>query len=127
MSGAPPLELVISPDSSHVYVFTPQDILNSHLLAIDTTTYRVTQTSTVPYSGSLGPLLISPDGSKLYFEVGYANEYTQVIDAITLKPLTKIPVNVIPTDLAVTPSGLILMTDTNDELLVIDPQSSTPS
>jgi YVTN family beta-propeller protein len=124
VSGAPPLELVISPDGSHVYVFTPQDILNSHLLAIDTTTYRVTQTSTVPYSGSLGPLLISPDGSKLYFEVGYANEYLQVIDAITLKPLTKIPVNVIPTDLAVTPSGLILMTDTNDELLVIDPQSS---
>lgn len=125
VSGGPPLELVISPDGSHVYVFTPQDILNSHLLAIDTTTYQVTQTSTLPYSGGLGPLLISPDGSKLYFEVGYGNGYIQVINAVTLTPRTKIPVNVIPTDLAVTPSGLILMTDSNNELLVIDPQSST--
>jgi YVTN family beta-propeller protein len=125
VSGGPPLELVISPDGSHVYVFTPQDLPNSHLLAIDTTTYKVTRTSSLPYLGSLGPLLISPDGSKLYFEVGYANEYIQVIDAATLTPLTKIPVNVIPTDLAVTPNGLILMTDTNNELLVIDPQSST--
>ena len=124
VSGEPPLELAISPHGSHVYVFAPQDRPNSLLLAIDATRYKVTQTSHLPALGSLGPLLISPDGSQLYFEVGYANQYIQVIDAVTLAPLTQIPVNEYPTDLTVTPSGLILMTDTNNELLVIDPKSS---
>jgi YVTN family beta-propeller protein len=125
VSGEPPLELAISPHGSHVYVFAPQDRPNSLLLAIDATTYKVTRTSKIPALGSLGPLLISPDGSQLYFEVGFANQYIQVIDAATLAPLSQIPVNAYPTDLAVTPSGLILMTDTNNELLVIDPKSST--
>ncbi len=125
VSGEPPLELAISPDGSHVYVFAPQDAPMSLLLAIDTTTYRVTATANLPNLGSLGPLLVSPDGTQLYYEVGYVNQYIQAIDAATLAPLTQIPVNEYPSDLAVTPSGLILMTDTSDQLLVIDPQSST--
>lgn len=125
VSGEPPLELAISPDGSHVYVFAPQDRPNSLLLAIDTTTYGVTATANPPSLGSLGPLLVSPDGTQLYYEVGYANEYIQVVDAATLAPLKQIPVNEYPSDLAVTPSGLILMTDSNNQLLVIDPQSST--
>jgi YVTN family beta-propeller protein len=125
ISGEPPLELAISPDGSHVYVFAPQNMPASTLMAIDTTTYSVTATSNLPYNGSLGPLLVSPDGKQLYFEVGYANEYIQVLNAATLAPVKKIPVNEYPSDLAVTPSGLILMTDSNNQLLVIDPHSST--
>jgi YVTN family beta-propeller protein len=125
ISGEPPLELAISPDGSHVYVFAPQNMPASTLMAIDTTTYSVTATSNLPYNGSLGPLLVSPDGKQLYFEVGYANEYIQVLNAATLAPVKKIPVNQYPSDLAVTPSGLILMTDSNNQLLVIDPHSST--
>ena len=48
-----------------------------------------------------------------------------MIDTATLAPRKSIPVNSeFPSDLAVTPSGLILMTDTSNQLLVIDPQSS---
>jgi DNA-binding beta-propeller fold protein YncE len=65
VSGEPPLELVISPDGSKVYVFVPQDLPNFELLAIDATTYKVTQTASLENLGSLGPLLISPDGSKI--------------------------------------------------------------
>jgi len=127
VSGEPPLELAISPDGSHVYVFAPQDRPTSLLLAIDTRTYGVSATANPPSLGSLGPLLVSPDGTQLYYEVGYANEYIQVVDAATLAPLKQIPVNEYPLDLAVTPSGLILMTDSNNQLLVIDPQSSNLS
>jgi YVTN family beta-propeller protein len=125
VSGEPPLELALSPNGKYAYVFAPQDRPNALLLAVDTTTYQVTQTANLASVGSLGPLLISPDGSQLYFEVGYASEYIQVIDAATLTPLAQIPVNKYPTDLAVTPSGLILMTDSSNELLVIDPKSSS--
>jgi len=125
VSGTPPLELAISPDGSHVYIFAPQDRPAALLMAIDTTTYGVTATANPASLGSLGPLLISPDGTELYYEVGYADEYIQVVDAATLAPLTQIPVNEYPLDLAVTPSGLILMTDSNNQLLAIDPKSST--
>jgi DNA-binding beta-propeller fold protein YncE len=125
VSGEPPLELAISPDGSHVYVFAPQDRPNALLLAIDTTTYGVTATASPASLGSLGPLLVSPDGTQIYYEVGYADEYIQVVDAATLAPVKQIPVNGYPSDLAVTPSGLILMTDSSNQLLVIDPQSST--
>jgi DNA-binding beta-propeller fold protein YncE len=124
ISGGPPLELAISPDGSKVYVFAPQARPDSLLLAIDATTYQVTHTASIPNIASLGPLLVSPDGAKLYFEVGYANEYIQVVDAVTLALLKEIPVNEYPSDLAVTPTGLILMTDTNNQLLVIEPKSS---
>jgi len=127
ISGEPPLELAISPDGSKVYVFAPQARPDALLLAIDATTYRVTQTASIPNIGSLGPLLVSPDGSQLYFEVGYGNEYIQVVDASTLALTKQIPVNEYPVDLAVTPSGLILMTDSSNQLLVIDPVSSAVS
>jgi DNA-binding beta-propeller fold protein YncE len=125
ISGEPPLELAISPDGSKVYVFAPQARPDSLLLAIDTTTYQVTHTASIPNIASLGPLLVSPDGAYLYFEVGYANEYIQVLNAVTLALLKQIPVNEYPSDLAVTPSGLILMTDSSNQLLVIDPKSSS--
>jgi YVTN family beta-propeller protein len=125
VSGEAPLELAIGPDGSRVYVFAPQARPNPYLVAIDTTTYKVAQEANVSNGGSLGPLLVSPDGSQLYYEVGYANEYIQVVDAISLAPLKQIPVNGYPSDLAVTPSGLILMTDSNNQLLVINPKSSS--
>jgi YVTN family beta-propeller protein len=125
VSGEAPLELAIGPDGSRVYVFAPQARPNPYLVAIDTTTYKVAQEANVSNGGSLGPLLVSPDGSQLYYEVGYANEYIQVVDAISLAPLKQIPVNGFPSDLAVTPSGLILMTDSNNQLLVINPKSSS--
>jgi YVTN family beta-propeller protein len=124
VSGEPPLEVAINPNGSTVYVFAPQARPSSLLMAIDATTYQVTQTANIPSVGSLGPLLVSPDGTQLYFEAGYASEYIQVVDATTLALATQIPVNEYPSDLAVTPSGLILMSDTNNQLLVIDPQSS---
>jgi len=124
VSGTPPLELAMSPSGSSVYVFAPQARPSSLLWAIDTSTYRATQRA-LPATSSLGPLLISPDGSQLYFEVGYANEYVQVVDTATLAPVKQIPVNEYPGDLAVTPSGLILMTDSSNQLLVIDPSSSS--
>lgn len=125
VSGTPPLELAISPHGSHVYVLAPQAQPSSLLLAIDARTYKVTHSSRLPAGGSLDRLLVSPDGSQLYFEVGYGSEYIQVVDAVTLAPVTQIPVNGYATDLAITPSGLILVTNTNNELLVIDPKSST--
>ncbi len=124
VSGEPPLELAMSPDGSRVYVFAPQNRPMSTMMAIDTTTYGLTATANLPSLGSLGPLLISPDGTQLYYEVGYANEYIQVVDAKTLALVNQIPVNEYPSDLAVTPSGLILMTDSSNQLLVIDPKSS---
>jgi YVTN family beta-propeller protein len=125
ISGTPPLELAISPDGERVYVMAPQ-AAPAVLLAIDTTTYSVTNKSNPPAGGTLGPLMVSPDGTQLYFEVGYVAEYIQVLDASTLAPVKQIPVpgGVIPTDLAITPNGLILMTDSSSQLLVIDPQSS---
>ena len=124
VSGEPPLQIVISPDGAYVYILAPQARPSPLLMKIDATTYKVTQTTTV--STSQGPLLISPDGSELYFEVGYTNEVIQVIDAATLASVKAISVNgAYPAGLSVTPSGLILMTDTNNQLLVIDPQSST--
>ena len=125
ISGEPPLEVVASPDGSTVYVLAPQARPNALLLAVDTTTYQVRQSASIPNLATLGPLLISPDGTELYFEVGYGGEYIQVVAAATLALLKQIPVNEYPSDLAVTPSGLILMTDTNNQLLVIDPASST--
>jgi DNA-binding beta-propeller fold protein YncE len=125
ISGEPPLQLAISPDGSRVYVFAPQARPDALLLAIDATTYEVTLTANIANLGSLGPLLISPDGSQLYFEVGYAKQYIQVVDAVTLSMLKQIPVNEYPSDLAVTATGLILMTDTSNQLLVIDPGSSS--
>jgi len=68
--------------------------------------------------------MISPDGSQLYFEVGYANGYIQVLNSVSLQPVKQIPVSGIPTALAMTPSGLILMTNSSSQLQVIDP---TPS
>jgi YVTN family beta-propeller protein len=127
VSGEAPLELAIGPDGSRVYVFASQARPSPYLVAIDTTTYKVTQQANVSNGGTLGPLLVSPDGSQLYYEVGYANEYIQVVDAISLAPLKQIPVNGYPTDLAITPSGLILMTDSNNQLLVINPKSSNVS
>jgi YVTN family beta-propeller protein len=127
VSGEAPLELAIGPDGSRVYVFASQARPSPYLVAIDTTTYKVTQQANVSNGGTLGPLLVSPDGSQLYYEVGYANEYIQVVDAISLAPLKQIPVNGYPTDLAITPSGLILMTDSNNQLLVINPKSSSVS
>ena len=124
ISGTPPLELAISPDGSQVYVFAPQDVPYSLLLAVNTATYQVTATQSLPFNNSVGPLLVSPDGTQLYFEVGLVNQYIQVIDAATLSPLTTIPVNVSLLNLGVTPSGLILMTDTNNELLVINPKKA---
>jgi YVTN family beta-propeller protein len=124
VSGEPPLELAISPDGSRVYVFAPQARPDPLLLVIDTTTYQVIHTAAIANIASLGPLLVSPDGTQLYFEVGYANEYIQVVDTRTLTLLQQIPVNEIPSGLAVTPTGLILMTDTSNQLLVIDPKTS---
>lgn len=124
ISGTPPLELAISPDGAHVYVFAPQARPNSLLWSVDTATFVATKAS-LPAVGSLGTLLVSPDGKQLYFEVGYAGEYIQVMDAATLAPVKQVPVNEIPSDLAITPSGLILMTDTNKQLMVIDPSLST--
>jgi len=126
ISGEPPIELAISPDGSHVYVFAPQasTTTGSVLFAVDTTTYSITASANPPALGSLGPLLVSPDGTQLYYEVGYANEYIQVVDAATLALVKQIPANGYPTDLAVTPSGLILMPDSNNQLLVIDPATS---
>ncbi len=124
ISGEPPLELVLSPDGSRVYVFAPQ-ASPSVLLAIDTTTYSVDAMSNPSPGGSLGPLLISPDGTQLYYEVGYASGYIQVVNATTLAAVKQIPFNGIPLDLAVTPSGLILMTDSSNQLQVIDPKSSS--
>jgi YVTN family beta-propeller protein len=118
------LELAISPDGSRVYVFAPQARPDPLLLVIDTTTYQVIHTAAIANIASLGPLLVSPDGTQLYFEVGYANEYIQVVDTRTLTLLQQIPVNEIPSGLAVTPTGLILMTDTSNQLLVIDPKTS---
>jgi len=123
VSGEPPLELAISPDGSRVYVFAPQDDPNAELLEVDTTTYLVTHSLNLPFNESVGPLLVSPDGSQLYFEMGLASEYIQVVDTATLAPVKQIPVNEYPLWLTVTPSGLILMTDTDNELLVIDPQA----
>jgi YVTN family beta-propeller protein len=123
VSGEAPLQIVISPNGAYVYILEPQARPSPLLIKIDATTYRVTQTLAV--STGQGPLLISPDGSQLYFEVGYANEFIQVIDTATLTPVKSIPVNSqIPAGLAVTPSGLILMTDTDNQLLVVDPQTS---
>jgi YVTN family beta-propeller protein len=123
VSGEPPLQIVISPDGAYVYILAPQARPSPLLMKVDATTYQVTQTTTV--STSQGPLLISPDGSELYFEVGYANEAIQVIGTATLAPVKSIPVNnAYPVGLAVTPSGLILYTDTDNQLLVINPQSS---
>jgi YVTN family beta-propeller protein len=123
VSGEPPLQIVISPNGAYVYILAPQARPSPLLMKVDGTTFQVIQTAAV--SGSQGPLLISPDGSDLYFEVGYSNEAIQVIDTATLAPVKSIPVNgEYPAGLAVTPSGLILMTDTNNQLLVIDPQSS---
>jgi len=124
VSGEPPLELAISPDGLKVYVFAPQARPDALLLAIDATTYQITQTANITNLGSLGPLLVSPDGRQLYFEVGYANEYIQVVDAVSLALLQEIPVDEYPLDLAMTPTGRILMTDSNNQLLVIDPTSS---
>jgi len=124
VSGEPPLELAISPNGSQVYVFAPQDNPYSLLMAVDTTTYVVTHSLNLPADESVGPLLVSPDGSQLYFEMGLVNQYIQVVDAATLAPTAQIPVNEYPLWLTVTPSGLILMTDTNNELLVIDPKSA---
>lgn len=127
VSGEAPLELAIGPDGARVYVFAPQARPNPYLVAIDTTTYKVTQEANVSNGGSLGPLLVSPDGSSLYYEVGYASEYIQVVDAISLAPVKQIPFNGYPVGLAVTPSGLLLVTDSNSQLLVIDPKSSSVS
>ncbi len=124
VSGTPPLEVVMNPDGAHIYVFAPQVVPNSLLLAMDTTTYQVTASQSIAFSGSLGPLLASPDGKHLYFEIGFVNQYIQVIDAATLALTGQIPVNQSPSGLAVTPSGLILMTDSSNELLVIDPRVS---
>jgi YVTN family beta-propeller protein len=124
VSGEPPLEIAISPNGLSIYVFAPQARPNSLLLEIDATTYQVTRTANIGTLGSVGPLLVSPDGTQLYFEVGYASQYIQVVDAATLSLSTQIPVNEYPSDLDVTPSGLILMTDTNNQLLVVNPQSS---
>lgn len=123
IAGTPPLELAMNPDGRHVYVFVPQIQPKSLLIAVDTTTYRVTGRLNLPFNESEGPLLVSPDGTKLYFEEGLVNQYIQVIDTATLKPVTQIVVNEAPTGLAVTPSGLLLMPDTNNELLVIDPRA----
>jgi YVTN family beta-propeller protein len=125
VSGEPPLELAINPDGSHVYVFASQNVPSPFMLAVDTTTYAITQSAPLPAQGGVGPLLVSPDGMKLYFVVGFVNQYIEVLDAKTLAQLTQIPVNVIPTGFAVTPAGLLLLPDTSDELLVIDPTAGT--
>jgi len=125
VSGTPPLELAISPDGTRAYVFAPQDQPNSLLVAVDTTTFQIAASASLPFNQSLGPMLVSPDGKHLYFEEGLVNQFIQVIDAATLSSTAQIPVNVSPAGIAITPSGLILLTDTSNELLVIDPQSAT--
>ena len=69
--------------------------------------------------------MISADGRQLYFEVGYANGYIQVLNSVSLQPVKQIPVSGIPTALAMTPSGLILITNSSKQLQVIDPSTST--
>ena len=123
VSGTVPLNVVISPDGSRVFVFAPQARPSALIYTIDTVTYLSTQTP-VPAANTLGPPMISPDGSQLYFEVGYANCYIQVLNSVSLQPVKQIPVSGIPTALAATPSGLILMTNTSNQLQVIDPGTS---
>lgn len=123
ISGTVPLNIVMSPDGSRVFVFAPQARPNSLIYIVDTATYRSTQTP-VPALNTIGPPMISPDGSQLYFEVGYANGYIQVLNSVSLQPVKQIPVSGIPTALAMTPSGLILMTNSSNQLQVIDPSSS---
>lgn len=84
--GEPLLDLAISPDGSHVYVFAPQDEPDSLLMAVNTTTYQVTASQNLPFNESVGPLLVSPDGKRPYFELGLVNQYIQAVDAATLAP-----------------------------------------
>jgi len=123
ISGTVPLNIVMSPDGSRVFVFAPQARPNALIYIVDTATYLSTQTP-VPALNTIVPPMISPDGSQLYFEVGYANGYIQVLNSVSLQPVKQIPVSGIPTALAMTPSGLILMTNSSSQLQVIDP---TPS
>ncbi len=53
------------------------------------------------------------------------NQFIQVVDTATLALGAQIAVNENPSALTVTPSGLILMTDINNQLLVINPQTGT--
>ena len=124
ISGSVPLNIVMSPNGSRVFVFAPQARPNSLIYIVDTATYLSTQTP-VPALNTIGPPMISPDGSQLYFEVGYADGYIQVLNSVSLQPVKQIPVSGIPTALAMTPSGLILMTNSSSQLQVIDPTSST--
>ena len=124
VSGEPPLELTISPDGSTVYVFAPQNYLSSLLMAVDTSTYQITKIVNLAPNFSVGPILISPDGTRLYFEIGLTDDSIEVVDTATLAPTGQILVNEYPGGLTVTPSGLILVTGTND-LFVIDPVAGT--
>jgi len=124
ISGTVPLNIVMSPDGSRVFVFAPQARPNALIYIVDTATYLSTQTP-VPALNTIGPPMVSPDGSQLYFEVGYANGYIQVLNSVSLQPVKRIPVSGIPTALAMTPSGLILITNSSNQLQVIDPSTST--
>lgn len=123
VSGTVPLNIVMSPDGSRVFVFAPQARPNALIYIVDTATYLSTQTP-IPALNTIGPPMISPDGRQLYFEVGYANGYIQVLNSVSLQLVKQIPVSGIPTALAMTPSGLILMTNSSNQLQVIDPSSS---
>lgn len=126
VSGTVPLNIVMSPDGSRVFVFAPQARPNALIYIVDTETYLLTQTP-VPALNTIGPPMISPDGSQLYFEVGFANGYIQVLNSVSLQPVKQIPVSGIPTSLATTPSGLLLMINSSNQLQVIDPISANVS
>ncbi len=125
ISGTPPYYLAISPDGSRVYVFGLVNTTDSAILAVNTTTYQITGQLNLNFNAGFGPLLISPDGSQLYISVGLVNQYVQVIDIPALTLGAQIPFNEYTAGFAVTPSGLILITDTNNQLIVIDPKSAT--
>lgn len=121
--------MVINPKGSMLIAESFDFAYESHLVAIDTATFSVTQA--VGFSAFLGPLAFSPDGKKLYVTSLFSSEPgLLVVDTafLTLKATIPIPS---AASVAVTPDGRFAYvpnfggTPYNPNVAVVDTSSNT--
>jgi YVTN family beta-propeller protein len=113
-----PSEFAVTPDGRTVYV------AGSNLIIIDATTNQVV--TSVSIGGPPGDLVITPDGSTLYISTGNTPGFVRVFDTATQTVTQTIPVDDLPTVMAISSFGTRLFVAHHfGTLSVIDTATNT--
>ena len=125
-----PDHMVVSPDSSQVFISDPNSVLSSTLASIIRVD-AVTLTPTFgPDLGGSTNLVFDPDGSRLFLtDCTFPDLGLSIIDPTTLLPTTKLIDGDCVQGIAVSSDGKLVYAgdSTTDEIQVVDVDTSSPT